>query len=245
MWRRDNPPLAAGLSQRPIQRDPAQIATAIPANISHRGQITPTARKVSSPPATGLPGPGNLGVAASAAGRHAESVQEASQVPSLRNVKRSAVSVSQSAAGALSLKTRTSMLFVPVRRKAATSALTTSFQLRPGDLTDVPLIFSSARLPRASPAALPRYRRVQIAAKKPTRPEVAPRSGSGNCPAAATPSQEASNRPPVHPPYVPKRCGRIVIKPDLNVVCARCKRRTSALTTSFQLSLRRSARTRH
>ena len=74
IWRRDNSPPGAGLSKRPSQRRPArQIAPAIPAKISHVGHVVPNALKIHSLPANLLPGPGSLGLTASAAGRHAES----------------------------------------------------------------------------------------------------------------------------------------------------------------------------
>ena len=56
------------------------------ANASHMSQTVRKAAKVPSPPPIGLPGPGSLGVGASAALRQAEPVHDASQVPSLRKV---------------------------------------------------------------------------------------------------------------------------------------------------------------
>ena len=155
IWRRGSSPPT---SERLSQRCPANhITAATPAKISHAIQTLREASDTTSPPAIGLPGPGSLGIKASVAGRQAESAQDASQASSLRNVSWSAVKFSQSAAGALSLETLASILLLPVRRYAATSAPAISFQFRPAAIaTGVPLILNSARLAaRSSSRATP------------------------------------------------------------------------------------------
>src|SRR4029077_8839475 len=66
-----------------------------------------------SPPAIEFPGPRNLNASQRTPCRHDEPVNDASQVASVRKLDPSVVSVSQSAGGALSLKTLASIELTP------------------------------------------------------------------------------------------------------------------------------------
>src|SRR5712691_13436481 len=100
----------------------------MPTKPSQIGQIVRRMFIVCSPAEAGLPGPGNLGVEASTTGRQLEPENDASQLWSVRSVTPSAINASHNAGGALLLKTRTSMVFVPVRKNERTSTVETSFQ---------------------------------------------------------------------------------------------------------------------
>src|ERR1700736_2849798 len=124
-----------------------QIATEMPTKPSQIGQMVRRTFIVCSPAVAGFPGPGNLGGEASTTGRQLDPANDASQLWSVRRVTPSAINTSHNAGGALLLKTRTSMRFVPVRKNGRTSTVDTSFQFRIVPVsTEAPLILSWNRL---------------------------------------------------------------------------------------------------
>src|SRR5881396_1914868 len=114
-------------------------------NAIHVRQIFGNTSNILSPPAIRFPGPGYRGTEASAQLRHEEPASEESQLPSVRKVEESAVNASQSAGGASSLKTLTSIAFEPLRKKLDTSSVDICFQLRGLTCKGPPFIFSSSR----------------------------------------------------------------------------------------------------
>src|SRR5947208_13292379 len=96
------PPFGFSLNHQPAAIVRRTARTASPAQVR---QILGIASAVLSPPARRLPGPARFGVEASALLRHVDPASDTSHRSSVRKVDESAVSLSQSAGGASSLKT--------------------------------------------------------------------------------------------------------------------------------------------
>ena len=128
---------------------PAAIVrrTATTANTVHVRQILASTSSILSPPARRFPGPGCRGAEASAQWRQEEPASEDSQLPSDRTLADSAITASQSAGGASSLKTLASIVFRPFRKNFDTSSVEICFQFPVASVCTVsPLIFNSIRL---------------------------------------------------------------------------------------------------
>src|ERR1700719_704378 len=129
-----SPPFDFAVIRANHQRDAIVRRTETTANTVHVRQILASRSSILSPPASRLPGAERLGVEASALLRHVDPASDTSHLSSLRKMDESAVKVSQSAAGASSLKTLASIVFGPLRKNFDTSSVEACFQLRAGTI---------------------------------------------------------------------------------------------------------------